>query len=159
ANTTFEIDFYSSPAWPAQGMVYLGTKSVTTGAGGSVSFAANLPGHAPAGRIITATATDRAGNTSRMPGGVTVTTVSSVSDGIPDAWRAQYFGGSGTTTNSRSCATCDADGTGMNNLQKFLAGLNPTNATSVLRLNILSSNASNNVASFLSAPGIVYRVQ
>ena len=158
-NTTFQIDFYSSPASPAQGMTYLGSTSVTTSAHGSVSFTANLAGHVPAGRIITATATDPAGNSSAMSGGVAVTTVSSVNDGIPDAWRAQYFGGNGTTTNSRSCATCDADGTGMNNLQKFLAGLNPTNSASVLRLNAISSIASNNVASVLSTPGTVYRIQ
>ena len=30
----------------------------------------------------------------------------SVGDGIPDWWRAQYFGGNGTTTNALSCATC-----------------------------------------------------
>ncbi len=158
ANTTFQIDFYSSPAIPAQGMTYLGATNVSTGAGGSVPFTARLSGHVPAGRIITATATDPAGNTSTMSGGVTVTAISTVKDGIPDAWRAQYFGGSGTTTNSRSCATCDADGTGMNNFQKFVAGLNPTNPASVLRLNALSSNPSNNVSSFMSAPGTVYRV-
>jgi hypothetical protein len=158
ANTTFQIDFYSSPNSSAQGMTYLGAKNVTTSAGGSVSFTASLAGHVPAGRIITATATDPAGNTSGMSGGVTVAATSTVNDGIPNAWRALYFGGSGTTTNSQSCATCDADGTGMNNFQKFLAGLNPTNSASVLRLNALSSNVSNNVASFLSAPGTIYRV-
>ena len=47
----------------------------------------------------------------------------SVGDGIPDWWRAQYFGGNGTTTNGQSCATCDADGTGQNNLFKYVAGL------------------------------------
>ena len=158
ANAAFQIDFYSSPTAPAQGANYLGATNVTTSAGGSVSFTAKLAGHVPAGRIITATATDPAGNTSGMSGGVTVTAPSSVNDGIPDAWRAQYFGGSGTTTNSQSCATCDPDHDGMNNLQEFLAGTNPTNAASVLKLNALPSNASNNVASFLSAPGTVYRV-
>jgi hypothetical protein len=57
--------------------------------------------------------------------------VDSVGDGIPDSWRAQYFGGSGTTTNNHSCATCDADGTGQNNLFKYVTGLNPTNPASV----------------------------
>ena len=158
-NTPFLIDFYSSPASPAQGMVYLGANSVTTSAGGSVSFAVSLAGHVPSGRIITATATDPAGNTSTMSGGVTVTAASSVHDGIPDAWRALYFGGNGTTTNSQSCATCDPDQDGMNNLQEFHAGTNPTNFASALKLNAIPSNSSNSVASFASAAGIVYRVQ
>ena len=60
----------------------------------------------------------------------------SVGDGIPDWWRAQYFGAGGTNTNSVSCATCDADGTGQNNLFKYVAGLNPTNPASVFVLHI-----------------------
>lgn len=62
----------------------------------------------------------------------------SVGDGIPDWWRAQYFGGNGTTTNSQSCAMCDADGTGQNNRFKYVAGLNPTNAASVFALSARS---------------------
>ncbi len=34
--------------------------------------------------------------------------IDSVGDGIPDLWRAQYFGGYGTTTNALSTATGDA---------------------------------------------------
>ena len=64
----------------------------------------------------------------------------SVGDGIPDWWRAQYFGGNGTTTNSQSCASCDADGTGQNNLFKYFAGLNPTNAASVFTLGAQNVN-------------------
>jgi hypothetical protein len=60
----------------------------------------------------------------------------SVGDGISDWWRQKYFGGSGTTTNSRSCALCDTDGTGQDNLFKFVAGLNPTNPASVFVLTI-----------------------
>ncbi len=68
---------------------------------------------------------------------IIVTPADSVGDGIPDSWRAQYFPDvdpTGTTTNALSCATCDADGTGQNNLFKYLAGLNPTNPASVFRI-------------------------
>jgi len=65
----------------------------------------------------------------------------SVGDGIPDWWRELYFGGDGTSTNARSCATCDADGTGQNNLAKYLADLDPTNPAS--RLAIISIATSN----------------
>ena len=58
----------------------------------------------------------------------------SVGDGIPDAWRAAYFGGEGKTTNMSSCAACDFDMDGMSNLEEFLAGTNPTNNRSKLRI-------------------------
>jgi len=68
----------------------------------------------------------------------------SVGDGIPDSWRARYFANQpsgnsdGTATNGRSCVTCDADGTGQNNLFKYTAGLDPTNPASIFVLKIAS---------------------
>jgi uncharacterized repeat protein (TIGR02543 family) len=56
--------------------------------------------------------------------------IDSIGDGIPDWWRAQYFGGDGTTTNALSCATADPDGDGLTNLQEFLAGTNPNDPSS-----------------------------
>lgn len=50
-------------------------------------------------------------------------------DGIPDSWRLRYFG---TIYNELSVSNADADGTGMNNYQKYLAGLDPQDSTSVL---------------------------
>lgn len=47
-----------------------------------------------------------------------------IGDGIPDWWRLQHFG-SGTTTNSSSCASCDPDGDGLTNLQEYQAGTDP----------------------------------
>ena len=78
--------------------------------------------------------------TLRMPtNNVTVTavyrTVDSVGDGIPDVWRAMYFGGDGSLTNSQSAAMADPDGDGLTNWQEAQAGTSPTNALSVLRLN------------------------
>src|SRR5207253_1608750 len=74
-STTFQLDFYASPlpAAGAEGMTYLGTRSVVTSAGGSVSFTTNLNALISTGRVITATATDPAGNTSPFSGGVAVT--------------------------------------------------------------------------------------
>ncbi|HXC36815.1 MAG TPA: hypothetical protein VNV43_13130, partial [Candidatus Acidoferrales bacterium] len=57
-------------------------------------------------------------------------TNSTYGDGIPDSWRLRYFG---TINNQLSVSNADADGTGMNNWQKYLAGLNPTDPTSVLK--------------------------
>jgi hypothetical protein len=55
--------------------------------------------------------------------------IDTIGDGIPNWWRAEYFG-SGSTTNSSSCASCDPTGDGFSNLQEFQAGLDPTNADS-----------------------------
>ena len=59
----------------------------------------------------------------------------SVGDGIPDWWRQAYFGAA-TPSNSHDCAACDFDGTGQDNLFKYVAGLNPTNPSSVFVLKI-----------------------
>ena len=76
-----------------------------------------------------------------------------------DAWRARYFGGSGMTTNSQSCAACDPDIDGMTNLQEFLAGTNPTNALSAFRLTASKTNNLGGVTSFNSSTGVVYRLE
>jgi hypothetical protein len=87
---------------------------------------------------------------------------------IPDEWMAMYFG---NQSSSWPSTTADSDGDGMNNYQEFLAGTNPTNSASVLRVQI--SNASQvqqfNKASgqtlqgmYLSwntQPGLTYQVQ
>jgi len=59
----------------------------------------------------------------------------SVGDEIANWWREQYFGSS-SATGSTSCATCDFDGTGQNNLFKYVAGLDPTDPTAVFYLQI-----------------------
>ena len=45
-------------------------------------------------------------------------------DGITDWWRLRYFG-SGTTTNSVSCASCDPNHDGYSNLEEYQNGTNP----------------------------------
>ena len=81
-------------------------------------------------------------------------------DGIPDEWRAYYFGGNGTTTNSQSCATCDADGSGLSNLQDYLAGINPTNAAASLVVQVMPGTSTNTISlQWTAAPGISYAVR
>lgn len=67
-------------------------------------------------------------------------TNSSYNDGIPDSWRLRYFG---TIYNQLSVSNADADGTGMNNWQKYLAGLNPVDSTSVLKAGTDQAMAQN----------------
>jgi hypothetical protein len=61
----------------------------------------------------------------------------SIGDGIPDSWRATRFGAA-TTTNADSCASCDPDGDGLNNLQEYLAGTAPLDSSSALRVSSAS---------------------
>jgi hypothetical protein len=53
-----------------------------------------------------------------------------VGDGITDFWRALYFGGDGSTTNSTSCASCDPDDDGFTNLDEWQIGTDPTDPNS-----------------------------
>ena len=66
----------------------------------------------------------------------------SVGDGIPNAWRAKYFGGSGTTTNALSCSACDADGDKVTNYSEYVADTNPTNALSYFHIQSVSNATS-----------------
>jgi len=82
----------------------------------------------------------------------------SVGDGIPNWWRQRYFPETlGSDTDSFSCATCDADATGQNNLFKYIAGLNPTNPASALALQIVNVSLPTNLASVLYRPIAVSR--
>ncbi len=73
-------------------------------------------------------------------------------NGLPDWWELQYFGRqTGTDPNA------DPDHDGMNNLAEWIAGTNPTNAASVLRLTLVSAtNANNVVVSWPSVAGKNY---
>ncbi len=68
ASTTFDLDFYASPACDphgfGQGQTYLGSTAVTTNVAGDAFFTASLA--VPAGQVVTATATDPFGNTSEF---------------------------------------------------------------------------------------------
>ncbi|MFO1475410.1 MAG: M12 family metallopeptidase [Verrucomicrobiota bacterium] len=159
-NTVFHIDYFASPppVFSIQAKTWLGSADATTGAGGNAGLNATL-GPVPAGWILTATATDPSGNTSPLSGGVTVAATDSVGDGIPNAWRSFRFGGTGTTTNSQSCAACDPDQDGLSNYQEFLAGTNPTHAASTIKLSVLGVANPDVTLGINSAPGVVCRVE
>lgn len=66
-------------------------------------------------------------------GTIIATSVDTIGDGIPNWWRALYFGGNGSTTNALSSASGDPTGGGLNNLDKYTADLDPTNRASLLQ--------------------------
>lgn len=78
----------------------------------------------------------------------------SVGDGIPDGWRRQYFGGSGTTTDSVSCASGDADGDGMSTLQEYFADTDPTNGASRLVITFVSAQPEGTQFAWTGGTGV-----
>jgi hypothetical protein len=69
--------------------------------------------------------------------------------GIADSWLVQYFG---TPPNPNAAPTADADGTGQNNLFKYIAGLDPTNPASVFVLLIQNVTGQPNQKNLLFNP-------
>ncbi len=63
---TFLVQFFSNPPGTDEGMRFLGQKNVTTGRGGFASFTFRPFQRVAVGQTITATATDRQGNTSEF---------------------------------------------------------------------------------------------
>jgi Tol biopolymer transport system component len=81
-------------------------------------------------------------------------------DGIPDAWLQHYFKHPLGQSGDLSRAQDDADGDGMTNLQEYLAGTDPLNPGSSLRLAITGRNSSDGAATlnWQVSPGKQYNV-
>ena len=75
--------------------------------------------------------------------------------GIPFEWMRAYFGQDLLAWPKPSD---DSDGDGANNLQEFQAGTVPTDATSVLRTQIITTSQGARLG-WNSQPGIIYQVQ
>ena len=83
-----------------------------------------------------------------------------VGDGIPDWWRALYFGGTGDTTNEDSCAACDPDQDHFPNNFEQGAGTLPMDPDSCLGIDEIHWLDTSNIAvSWQSVLGKSYRIQ
>jgi len=121
-----------------------GTSMATPHVSGAVAFAAmNFPAESVAQRIqrILANATPvpaLAGKTGTGARLNLARIVDSDANGLPDWWELQYFGHlTGTDPHA------DPDGDGASNLAEFLAGTNPTNVNSALRLSVQRGPGAN----------------
>jgi CSLREA domain-containing protein len=78
-STQFVLHFYSNtscdPSRNGEGENFLGSTTVMTNSGGNASFSVAFPQTVPAGRFITATATDPGGNTSEFSACIQVVSV------------------------------------------------------------------------------------
>lgn len=79
--------------------------------------------------------------------------VYALADGIPNAWRQQYFG-AGYLTDPRVGAGTDADGDGSSNLQEYFAGTDPLNPLSGFTVGIQAIPR----ITFVSIPGTTYKI-
>ena len=86
--------------------------------------------------------------------------IDSDEDGIPDSWMMQYFGHVDGQAGDRSRPQDDTDGDGMINLAEYLAGTNPKDAHSYLRISSVSVGGTNGVQiAWGSATNKLYSVQ
>jgi uncharacterized repeat protein (TIGR01451 family) len=77
-------------------------------------------------------------------------------DGLPDVWQIQYFGCVGCP---QAAPGSDADGDGFSNLQEYLAGTDPTNASSALRITAITRVGADTRVYFTSVGGKYYSLQ
>ena len=88
-------------------------------------------------------ADETSGRTNRMVTySYAVTPPATAGDGIPNWWRAQYFGGNGASTNEISGASGDPDNDGVSNDAEYIADTNPTNSSSRLSIQLLSGGTN-----------------
>lgn len=74
-------------------------------------------------------------------------------NGINDDWEVQYFGFIGVNPNA------DPDGDRMSNYQEYLAGTNPTNRVSCLRITALSETGNGVAVNWTTVGGKSYVIQ
>ena len=157
ANTSFTVEFFSSlSANPAGGRTYLGQLIVTTNGSGNATISANLPVIVAAGRQISATATSQAtGDTSGFSNRIAVTSTDGDNDGLPNAYENAT---PGLNAANPADANLDNDGDGFTNLQEFIAGTNPNDATSRLITTGVVAGTDFQI-SFGTVLGKIYRVE
>lgn len=76
-------------------------------------------------------------------------------DGLPDDWQAAYWG---PDPSKWPAPNVDSDGDGASNAQEFLAGTNPTDKSSVLKMGWLTLPSGTQLT-WNTQQGLIYQVQ
>ncbi len=151
-DTSFTIEFFASP----DARDFIGETTATTNGSGNGSFSATLPAIVEAGRSITATATSlTTGDTSEFSNEVTVSSLDTDNDGMPDAYEQVT---PGLSSSNSADASIDKDGDGFTNLQEFIAGTDPNDSNSRL-VSTGQMVGENFVITFPGKAGIFYQLQ
>lgn len=80
-------------------------------------------------------------------------------DGLPDAWTQQYFGHATGQAGDLSRAGDDADADGFSNWKEYVAGTDPTNALSYLKINTLTPGPGPATLEFLAVSNRSYTLE
>ena len=171
ANGSYRIELFSNPSCNGsgygEGETFIGAATVNTDGGGNGPFVVTLSGTVAPGRVVTATATDAAGNTSEFSACTPVTgagafqlaaTAASVGEGAGTAGVTvnRISGATGAATINFSTlsgsATAGADFTAVSNTLSFGDGeTSKTISIAILQDTIYEGNESFFVS--LSSPG------
>jgi hypothetical protein len=132
-----QIDYANAAPWP------IGANA--TGASLQRRFVA-LYGNEPTNWFVTAPSAAAANDAN--PG-------DSNADGLPDSWQLQYFG---SISDPQAAPNADPDGDGFTNLQEYLAGTDPLDPLSYLKIDTATVAGSTVAVHFTAVAGKTYSV-
>lgn len=104
---------------------------------------------------ITYVLTDGRRSPLSAPGSATTYSAGSTWGGVPQEWMSRYFGNDMFAWPS---PFADSDGDGVSNYNEFLAGTDPTNANSVLKIR-LQTSSQGLFLNWNTQAGLIYQVQ
>jgi hypothetical protein len=85
----------------------------------------------------------------------TATTGDADADGLPDAWEQQFFP---SISDPRATPDADPDSDGYDNLQEYVAGTNPMDGSSKLKIDAIAVAGSEPALQFSAVAGKTYTV-